>query len=416
MIEKTLNPFFIAQQQIKAACDKLNLDDSVYEILKQPQRVIEVCIPVKMDDGTTKVFKGYRSQHNDAVGPTKGGLRFHPDVTKDEVKALSMWMTFKCNAIGLPYGGAKGGVIVDPRKLTMGELERLSRGYMRAISRLVGEDTDIPAPDVNTNGQVMAWMLDEYNRIMGKNVPGIITGKPIAIGGSLGRTEATGFGVAFMTREAAKRVALDLDGAEVAVQGFGNVGSYSALKLQEYGCKIVAITNSRAGIYNKNGIDIEKLFEYYDNTGNITGFPGAQPYDKEKLITMRCDILLPCGLENVITSENASEVKAKIIVEGANGPTTPEADKILEEMGVLVIPDILANAGGVTASYFEWVQNLMNYYWPQEEVLGKEETLMVKAFDEIYDITKKVNVTMRVGAYMHSIKRVSQAMKLKGWY
>jgi glutamate dehydrogenase len=416
MVEKTLNPFSIAQQQIKAACDKLNLDNSVYEILKQPQRVIEVCIPVKMDNGTTKVFKGYRSQHNDAVGPTKGGLRFHPDVTKDEVKALSMWMTFKCNAIGLSYGGAKGGVIVDPRKLTMGELERLSRGYMRAISRLVGEDTDIPAPDVNTNGQVMAWMLDEYNRIMGKNVPGIITGKPIAIGGSLGRTEATGFGVAFMTREAAKRVALDLDGAEVAVQGFGNVGSYSALKLQEYGCKIVAITNSRAGIYNKNGIDIEKLFEYYDNTGNITGFPGAQPYDKEKLITMRCDILLPCGLENVITSENASEVKAKIIVEGANGPTTPEADKILEEMGVLVIPDILANAGGVTASYFEWVQNLMNYYWPQEEVLGKEETLMVKAFDEIYDITKKVNVTMRVGAYMHSIKRVSQAMKLKGWY
>ncbi|SFE22453.1 glutamate dehydrogenase (NAD) [Thermoanaerobacter thermohydrosulfuricus] len=362
MSKESLNPLIIAQKQIKNACDLLGLEESVYELLKEPMRILEVSIPVQMDDGTVKVFKGYRSQHNDALGPTKGGIRFHPDVTLDEVKALSMWMTFKCGVVGLPYGGAKGGVVVNPKELSNDELQRLSRGYIRAIVSIIGPNKDIPAPDVNTNMQIMAWMVDEYNKIIGYNSPAVITGKPLIYGGSKGRTAATGYGVALMAREAVKRLQMDFKNCTSAVQGFGNVGSYTALNLHRLGAKIVAVSDVYGGIYNKDGIDVEKLVEHVNKTGTVCNFEGTTSITNEELLTMNVDILALAALENQITSANAPDVKAKIICEGANGPTTPEADKILAEKGVFVVPDILANSGGVIVSYFEWVQNLMNYY------------------------------------------------------
>ncbi|MGI1691097.1 Glu/Leu/Phe/Val family dehydrogenase [Thermoanaerobacter uzonensis] len=415
MTQESLNPLFIVQKQIKNACDLLELEDSVYELLKEPMRVLEVSIPVQMDDGSIRVFKGYRSQHNDALGPTKGGIRFHPDVTLDEVKALSMWMTFKCGVVGLPYGGGKGGVVVNPKELSADELQRLSRGYIKAIVSIIGPNKDIPAPDVNTNMQIMAWMVDEYNKIVGYNSPAVITGKPLIYGGSKGRTAATGYGVALMAREAAKRLQIDLKNCTIAVQGFGNVGSYTALILQEYGAKIVAISNSRTCIYNENGIDIKKLMEYKEQTGNILGFAGTNELPKEEILMLDVDILIPAALENVITSQNADKIKAKIICEGANGPTTPEADKILFEKGVFVVPDILANAGGVIVSYFEWVQNLMNYYWTEKEVEERQELMMVNAFNAMYELAQQYKVDMRTAAYMISIKRVYEAMKIRGW-
>lgn len=417
MAEKTLNPFEIAQQQIKTACDKLGAEPEVYELLKEPMRVLEVSIPVRMDDGSIKVFKGFRSQHNDAPGPTKGGIRFHQDVTRDEVKALSTWMTFKCGVIGLPYGGGKGGIIVDPRELSEGELERLSRAYARAIAPIIGDKKDIPAPDVNTNGQIMAWMVDEYSKLQGHNVPGVFTGKPVSFGGSLARTEATGYGVAIMVREAAKRLGLNIADLKVAVQGFGNVGSYAAMYMEEMGAKVIGVSDSSACIINENGFNVKELMEYVKENRHVKGFPGAEKeVNRDEVLTLDVDVLLPCALENQITSKNANDIKAKIISEGANGPTTPEADEILYNKGVLVIPDILANSGGVTVSYFEWVQNLMNYYWSFEEVQEKQERLMVKAFNEIYELMEENKVDMRTAAYMMSIKRVAEAMKLRGWY
>ncbi|MEW9124278.1 MAG: Glu/Leu/Phe/Val dehydrogenase [Thermotaleaceae bacterium] len=417
MAEKTLNPFEIAQHQVKVACDKLGADPAVYEILKHPLRTLEVSIPVRMDDGSIKTFIGFRSQHNDAPGPTKGGIRFHPDVSRDEVKALSTWMTFKCNVIGLPYGGGKGGIIVDPATLSKGELERLSRGYIAAIAPIIGDRKDIPAPDVNTNGQIMSWMVDEFSKLKGYNEPGVITGKPVDFGGSLARTEATGYGVAIMARDAAKKIGLDLNGATVAIQGFGNVGSYAARYTTQMGAKVVAVSDASGCIVNEKGLDIQALTDYTKQHGFVKGFAGAtKEMDRNEVLVMDVDMLFPCALENQITSQNVDNIKAKIVSEGANGPTTPEADEVLFKKGIVVVPDILANAGGVTVSYFEWVQNLMNYYWSFEEVQSKQEALMVKAFEEIWALKEEHQVDMRTAGYMMSIKRVATAMKLRGWY
>ncbi|MGB9840754.1 Glu/Leu/Phe/Val family dehydrogenase [Thermovenabulum sp.] len=413
MVE-TLNPFEIVQKQIKTACDKLGLENSYFEVLKEPEKVLTVSIPVKMDDGSVKTFIGYRSQHSTVLGPAKGGVRFHPDVTMDEVKALSAWMTFKCAVIGLPYGGGKGGIKVNPKELSKGELERLSRGYFAAISPIIGPEKDIPAPDVYTNAQVMAWFMDEFSKLRGYYCPGVVTGKPIVIGGSLGRNEATARGAMFTIREAAKRVGIDLKNATVAIQGFGNAGSIAARLLNELGCKIVAVNDSRGGAYNPEGLDPKAVLEYKNKNGTVKGFPGSKDISSDELLTLDVDILVPAALENVITSKNADSIKAKIIGEAANGPTTPEADEILYKKGVLVIPDILCNAGGVTVSYFEWVQNLMNFYWTEEEVNQRLEHLMVKAFNEVYSLHKEYGVNMREAAYMVAIKRIAEALKVRG--
>lgn len=415
MNNECLNPLTNAQQEIKNACKLLKVSDSVYQILKEPIRFLEVSIPVRMDNGSIVIFKGYRAQHNDAVGPTKGGIRFHPNVNIDEVKALSIWMSFKCSVVGVPFGGAKGGVIVDPDTLSKSELERLSRGYIREIFSIIGPDKDIPAPDVNTNEQIMAWMMDEYSKLTGKNSPAIITGKPIISGGSLGRTEATGYGVALMAHEATKYLNLDIKNCTVCIQGFGNVGKYSALNLQRLGAKIIAISDVKGGIYNKEGIDINKLIEYVKENGRVAGFDGAEQIANDKLFELETDIFVPAALENQITSDVARSIKTKIICEGANGPTTPEADKILYERKVFVVPDILANAGGVTVSYFEWVQNLDNYYWALEEVEKRQKQIMIKAFEKVYETSRDFKVDMRTAAYITSLKRIYEAMRMRGW-
>lgn len=412
--EETLNPFEIVQRQIDAAASYLNLPSEVIEILKRPKRVLTVSIPVKMDDGSVKVFEGYRSQHNDAIGPTKGGIRFHPDVTIDEVKALSMWMTFKCGVAGLPYGGGKGGVICDPRTLSKGELERLSRGFMEAIADIVGPEKDIPAPDVYTTPEIMGWMMDTFSRIKRHNAPGVITGKPIIIGGSLGRNEATAQGCVYTILAALEELNLPTSEVKVAIQGFGNAGRIAANLLAEAGCTIVAVSDSRGGIYNPNGLDVEEVGKLKDGSG-IANYADATAISNADLLELDVDVLVPAALENVITAANASRIKAKIVAEAANGPTTPEADRILSKNGVLVIPDILANAGGVTVSYFEWVQNLMNYYWSAEEVNQKLQTTMIGAYRAVHQLMEEKGTDMRTAAFMISIKRVAEAMKARGW-
>ena len=415
-VKESLNPFEIAQRQVKTACDKLGADPAVYEILKTPARVIEVSFPVRLDNGTIKTFTGFRSQHNNACGPFKGGLRFHPGVTYDEVKALSTWMTFKCSVTGVPYGGGKGGLAIDPKDYSQAELERISRGFAKALAPFIGEKVDIPAPDVNTNGKIMAWMVDEIEKSTGQFQPGVLTGKPVEFFGSLARTEATGYGVAIMARAAASKKGMNLNTATVAVQGFGNVGSFAAKYITEMGAKVVAISDSSCTLVNKDGLDIPAAIAYAAENGNIKGFAGAEELHRDALLTQEVDILMPCALENVITSANADDIKAKIISEGANGPTTPEADEILFNKGVLVIPDILANAGGVTVSYFEWVQNLMRYNWSFEEVQSKQDVLMDKAFEDIWTLMGEHSVDMRTAAYMMSIKRIAVALKYRGWY
>ncbi|MTI94516.1 MAG: Glu/Leu/Phe/Val dehydrogenase [Firmicutes bacterium] len=414
-MSENLNVFEIAQQQIKDACDRLRLKPAVFEILKQPLRVLEVAIPVKMDDGSIRVFKGYRSQHNDALGPAKGGLRFHPSVTLDEAKALSMWMSFKSAVVGLPYGGGKGGVAVDPKELSQGEKERLSRGFIRAIEPIIGPDKDIPAPDVYTNSQVMAWMMDEFSKIRGHNSFGVITGKPLIIGGSIGRNEATARGCSFVIREAAEKLGINIKSARVAVQGFGNAGSIAARLMYDMGAKVVAVNDSQTGIYAPNGFDPNEVCEYKQKTGSVGKFPGTTAISNNDLLSLECDILIPAAMENQITEDNATKVKAKIIGEAANGPTTPEADKILHANDVLVIPDILASAGGVTVSYFEWVQNLQNYYWGEEEVNQRLEQKMVAAFTKVYDMSVEYSVDMRTAAYMVAVKQLADAMEIRGW-
>lgn len=411
----TENSFDIARQQLRAACEALNLPSGVYEILKEPARVHVVSIPVKMDSGEVKTFIGYRAQHTDVTGPTKGGIRFHPNVTLDEVKALSMWMTMKCNLVGLPYGGAKGGVVVNPKKLSQRELEQLSRGYIRAIVDAIGPDRDIPAPDVYTNAQVMGWMMDEYSKLVGCCSPGVITGKPLAVGGSLGRNEATARGCVFTVREAAAKLGLDLSQATAIIQGFGNAGSVAARLLNELGVTIVGVSDSQGAVYNPAGLDPYALAEHKAATGSVKGFAGGTDVDGDGLLEMPCDILVPAALENVITAGNAERIQARIVAEAANGPTTPEADEILFRRGVTVIPDILANAGGVTVSYFEWVQNRMHFYWTEEEVNQRLERMMVEAFCKTYEMSREKQVNMRLAAYMVSLDRIAKAMAARGW-
>ncbi|WP_455228753.1 Glu/Leu/Phe/Val family dehydrogenase [Kingella denitrificans] len=415
--KETLNPFEIARKQVKTACDRLNADPAVYEILKNPQRALEVSFPVKLDNGTVKTFTGYRSQHNNAVGPYKGGVRFHPNVNFDEVKALSIWMTIKCCVAGIPYGGGKGGVTLDPRDYSEAELERISRAYSAAISPLIGEKVDIPAPDVNTNGKIMSWMVDAYENIVKKSAPGVFTGKPVEFGGSLARTEATGYGVNFAAVQALEKLGKDVKGATYAIQGFGNVGYHTGYYAHKAGAKIVAVSTVDVAIYNENGLDMEALFKEYQANGFITNKAG---YGKEisnaELLALDVDVLAPCALENQLTSENAGKVRAKIVVEGANGPTTPEADAILRQNGVLVVPDILANCGGVVVSYFEWVQNLQGYYWEFDEVQEKETVVLRRAFRDIWNLAQEYDVDLRTASYMMSIRRVEKAMKLRGWY
>lgn len=412
------NLYEVVLEQVTTACEALKIDVAVCELLKEPMRTLNVSFPVKMDDGSIRVFNGFRCQHNDVLGPTKGGIRFHPQVDMNEVKALAAWMTYKCSLLGLPYGGGKGGVEVDPRTLSKAELERLARCYIRAIAPIIGDHKDIPAPDVNTNPQIIAWMVDEFAKIRGFNEPGVITGKPVNFGGSLGRKEATGYGTALAAKLAAEKIGLDMNGARVVVQGFGNVGSYAAKYLSDFGGKVVACADYTAVIYNEDGFDVQDLMSYVANNDKvIKGYPKAtKELSPEKWIEIECDILVPAALENQINEDNVHLVKTRIISEGANGPTTPEADQILTEKGILVVPDILANAGGVTVSYFEWVQNLMNYYWTEEEVVKRLEDLMVRAFESVYKTYKDYgNVSMRIAAYMVSIERLGGAMKIRGW-
>lgn len=415
------NVFEMAQAQVKTACDKLGMEANVYELLKEPRRVLEVNIPVKMDDGSIKIFKGFRSQHNDAVGPTKGGIRFHHNVSLEEVKALSIWMTFKCSVTGIPYGGGKGGIIVDPSELSKGELERLSRGYIQGIYKLIGEKIDVPAPDVNTNGQIMSWMVDEYNKLTGTSAIGTITGKPLEFGGSKGRNEATGFGVAVTAREAAKKLGIEMKTAKLAIQGFGNVGAYTVKNIEKLGGKVVTIAEwSKAdgayAIYKEDGLDFQGMMNYKAEKGTLAGYPGSKTISMEEFWASDVDIIIPAALENAIDAPQAELIKAKLVCEAANGPITEAGDKVLNSKDVTVTPDILTNAGGVTVSYFEWVQNLYGYYWEEAEVEEKEEVAMVRAFEALWKIKEEYNVTMRESAYMHSVKRVAEAMKVRGWY
>ncbi len=412
-----LNPFAIAQRQLDEAAEKLGLDDATREFLRWPMREFRVTLPVRMDDGSVKVFHGYRVQYNNARGPTKGGLRWHPDETIDTVRALAAWMTWKTAVVDIPLGGGKGGVTCNPKELSEREKERLARAYIRQVGRILGVTKDVPAPDVYTNPQIMAWMLDEYETIMRENHPGVITGKPLALGGSQGRNDATARGGVYVVREAMKVKNMDPKAGTYAIQGFGNAGQYAALLHREIlgGGKLVAVSDSRGGIYSADGIDPKAIVDYKLKNGQVSGFPGTRPISNEDLLELNVDVLYPAALENVITQENAGRIKAKIICELANGPTTPEADKILFENGNFVLPDFLANAGGVTVSYFEQVQNIYNFYWELEEVHRMLDKKMTKAFHAVYDVHKKHNVHMRLAAYMVAVARVAEACKLRGW-
>jgi len=411
-----LNPFKIAQAQLDTAAEKLGLDQATWELLRWPMKEFVVTFPVKMDDGTVKVFRGYRVQYNDARGPTKGGLRFHPDETIDTVRALAAWMTWKTSVVGIPLGGGKGGVTCNPRELSPSELERLSRAYVRAIGRALGATKDVPAPDVYTTPQIMAWMMDEFETIIGHHEPGVITGKPLPIGGSPGRGDATARGGIYVTREAAKKIGINLDGGTMAVQGFGNAGQFAAILAHEIlGLKLIAVSDSRGGILNRDGIDPKAVVEYKLQTGTLADFPGATPITNEELLELDVDVLFPAALENVITSKNADRIRAKISCELANGPTTPDADEILFKKGVVVLPDFLANAGGVTVSFFEQVQNFNLNYWRLEDVHRRLDDTMTTAFEAVYAMHKKHSVNMRIAAYMVAVSRVAEAMKLRGW-
>lgn len=402
------------QAVIKEALERLGYPEEVYELLKEPVRVLTVRIPVRMDDGRVCVFTGYRAQHNDAVGPTKGGVRFHPKTTLDEVKALSIWMSLKCGIVDLPYGGGKGGVVCDPRKMSFRELEAISRGYVRAISQIVGPTKDIPAPDVFTNSQIMAWMLDEYDRMREFDSPSFITGKPIVLGGSHGRESATAKGVTIAIREAAKKRGIPLEGASVIIQGFGNAGSYLAKFMRDAGAKIIAISDVHGALYDENGLDIDYLLDRRDSFGNVTNLFENTITNKE-MLELECDILVPAAIQNQITAENAPNIKAEIVVEAANGPTTLEATRILTERGILLVPDVLASCGGVTVSYFEWVQNNQGYYWSEEEVAEQLEEKMVKAFNNVYNTAQSRKVNMRLAAYMVGVRKMAEAARFRGW-
>ena len=406
----TPNPYEAALKQLDIVVEKLKLDPSIHEVLKRPMRAFIVNIPVVMDDGSIRVFTGYRVQYNDALGPTKGGIRYHPELTLDEVTALAAWMTWKTAVTGLPLGGGKGGIRCNPKEMSKAELERLTRGYARAIAKFIGPFTDVPAPDVYTTAEMMAWIMDEYSEIVGYPAFGVVTGKPINVGGSLGRNEATSRGVMYTVVEAAKHLAINLKGATVAVQGYGNVGYNAARLLHEIGCKVIAVSDSKGGAYNSEGLDPVKVLESKNKTSSVLDYPGSSVLTNEQLLELECDILVPAALENQITGANAANIKAKIVAEGANGPVTPEADEILFKKGVFVIPDILANSGGVIVSYFEQVQNQMNYYWAEDEVRAKLKDAITKAFNDVISMSKQHNVNMRVAAYMLAVKRVADAL------
>ncbi|MFC6039523.1 Glu/Leu/Phe/Val dehydrogenase [Paenisporosarcina macmurdoensis] len=411
---ENLNLFTSTQAVIQDALNKLGYDEGMFELLKEPLRMLEVRIPIKMDDGKVKVYTGYRAQHNDAVGPTKGGVRFHPEVSEDEMKALSMWMTLKCGIVDLPYGGAKGGIICDPRQMSMAEIEKLSRGYVRAISQFVGPTKDIPAPDVFTNSQIMAWMMDEYSRMDEFNSPGFITGKPIVLGGSQGRERATAQGVTICVEEAAKKRGIEMNGARIVIQGFGNAGSFLAKFMSDAGAKVIGISDAYGALHDPDGLDIDYLLDRRDSFGTVTTL-FENTISNQELLELDCDILVPAAIENQITAENAHKIKASIVVEAANGPTTTEATKILTDRGILLVPDVLASAGGVTVSYFEWVQNNQGYYWTEEEVNDKLYKKMITAFDNVYTVATTRNINMRLAAYMVGVRKTAEAARFRGW-
>jgi len=417
MSETQIQQPFLDQylEKLKYVSEVLDLTPETVEIPSEPKRTIIVSIPVKMDNGKTKVFTASRVQYNDARGPMKGGIRYHPNVGLDEVKALAALMMFKTAVVNIPYGGVKGGVKCNPKEMSRRELEALTREYAKAIAPFIGPDIDIPAPDVNTDAQVMAWFLDEYNKVVGKIVPSVVTGKPLSIGGSKGRGEATGRGVFYVTLEAANKIGVNLKNAKVSIQGFGNVAFNAARFFYDFNCKIVAVSDSKGGIYNPDGLNVYGIMEVKRRERSVIKYSDAELISREEPLTVDCDIVIPAALERQITDKNTGDVKAKMIVEEANGPTTPEADRILNEKGVFIVPDILANTGGVVVSYFEWVQNWLSYYWSEKEVIDKLKTVMVNAFNDVYEIAKKYDVDMRTGAYIASINRIVDAMKSLGW-
>ncbi len=413
----TLNPFTIAQQQLDEAAKKLGLDAATHEFLRWPMREYHFTIPLKMDAGATKIFRGFRVQYNNARGPNKGGIRWHPEETIDTVRALAAWMTWKTSVVDIPLGGGKGGIICNPKELSNGEKERLARGYIRAVGRELGVHRDVPAPDVYTTPQIMAWMMDEYETIMGYSHPGVITGKPIPIGGSQGRGDATARGGVYVVREAAKALNINVANATYAIQGFGNAGQFAATLHRELlgGGALLAASDSKGGVFHKDGLDAEALVRHKLETGGVAGFPGSRPISNEEVLELQCDILYPSALEGVLTAKNAANIKAKVICELANGPTTPDADKIFHERNIHVLPDFLANAGGVTVSYFEQVQNTYNYYWSLDEIHQQLDRKMTDAFKAVHDTARKNRVHNRLAAYMVAVARVAEACKLRGW-
>ncbi len=409
-----MNPFVNAMRQLDRAAGILKLSDNIQDILKKPIRVLSARLSVEMDDGETREFQAFRSQYNDARGPFKGGIRYHPGVTEDEVKALSFWMTMKCAVVGLPLGGGKGGIVVDPKKMSEKELERLSRAYVQAFHKYLGPTKDVPAPDVYTNGQIMAWMLDEYEKIIGEHAPGMITGKPLELGGSRGRDTATAQGGAFVLQELMDKLGKKPKKTTVAIQGFGNAGANMAKILHDAGYTVVAVSDSRSGVCAKHGLDITRVLEHKEKTGSLSGFEGADALSNDDLLTLDVDVLIPAALENAITKDNAEKIRAGVILELANGPVTPDADEIFYKKGIICVPDILTNAGGVTVSYFEQVQNAMNYYWTDAEVREKLEKIMVDAFHAVWEKKEKHGVDMRTGAFLLAVDRVASAMRLRG--
>ena len=415
-IQSEKNVWQMAQAQLDDVAKLIGLDASVHAYLRVPKRVLTVSVPCEMDDRTLRVFEGYRVQHNMSRGPAKGGIRFHPDVSLDEVKALAMWMTWKCSLVNIPFGGAKGGVICDPKSMSMRELENMTRRYTTEISIIIGPEKDIPAPDVYTTPQIMAWIMDTYSMQKGYSIPGVVTGKPIAIGGSLGRDKATARGCLVVANEAMAEIGRNIDGATASIQGFGNAGMHAAELFAEAGYKIVAVSDSRGGVGNPKGLDVGKLIAFKQETGSVSGFSGGDKMSNKDVLECACDVLVPAALEKVITAENAPRIRAKIIAEAANGPTLPEADDILFDRGIMVLPDILANAGGVTVSYFEWVQDLQEDFWDEEKVNERLKRKMTKAFSETLEQSKKLKVHMRRAAYVVAVSRVAEATKLRGVY
>ena len=415
-IDLVINPYDIAVAQFDEAADRLNLSQGMRALLRKPKRELIINFPVYMDNGDMKMFTGYRVQHNLARGPAKGGIRFSPDVSLDEMRALAMWMTWKCAVVGIPFGGAKGGVICEPQKMSCSELERMTRRYTTEIAHLIGPNSDIPAPDMNTNPQVMGWMMDTYAARQGYTVPSVVTGKPLAVGGSEGRLEATARGIQVVTREALLDLGMQLDRCSVVVQGFGNVGSITARLLSNLGCTIVGVSDVQGGLYHPNGINMHMALHYFGEHGCLTGMPGTETVTNSELLELPCDVLVPAALENQITNRNAARIKARLIIEAANGPTTPEADCILNDRGVTIMPDILANAGGVTVSYFEWVQGLQHFFWTEQEITSRLEDIMRGSYQAVREKSRAQQTNLRMGAYLLAVARVAEAMEMRGKY